>query len=152
MKPLVVEVPGLHTVSESNAHEDHWKRVKRVQAQHEAVLLCLDAAALRCPFPLPVEVTLTRYSAGHLDEFDNLPSSLKHVADAVAWWVRGKPGDRKQIGRADGDETEIRFRAVQEKVRRGVRGVRIEIAPARPRCAACCGLGRVDPSKETNAP
>jgi hypothetical protein len=121
---IVVEIPGLTTVSETNAHENHWHRVKRVRIQHDVVLKCLDSASPSPP-ALPVVVTLTRLSSGTLDTFDNLPSSLKHVADAVAWWLRGRVG---KIGQADRNESEIRFVAAQEKTRRGVKGVRVTIA------------------------
>ena len=121
---FVIDVPGLFTCSEDNAHESHWKKAARSKEQKRVVLLALDARSVRCPFPLPIRVTLTRLSFGTLDEFDNLPGSLKHVADAVAWWARGKVG---KIGQADRDARAIRFVARQEKCPKGQRGVRIQV-------------------------
>lgn len=128
---FVVLIPGLRTVSESNrSRHEHWAVTKkRVDEQHRIVDLHLRARSLRCPFPFPIDVTLTRISPGRLDSFENLPNALKHVADAVAWWAIGYVG---KIGQADRDENRIRFTARQEKQGRGVYGVRIEVAPRVP--------------------
>ena len=68
-----------------------------------------------CPkFPLPAVVTLTRCSAGTLDEHDNLRSALKSVVDGIA---------AKQ-GIPDNDPR-IEWRYAQEKCKRGTWAVRV---------------------------
>lgn len=59
-------------------------------------------------------VTLTRYSSGSLDPFDNLPSSLKNCVDGVA----------DALGIDDRDPR-VTWKAEQEKAPRGCFGVRI---------------------------
>lgn len=125
---VTIEILGLRTVAEINRsrHEHPMVKAKRVKDQHTVVAAALHSWSTRCPYPLPIDVTLTRLSSGRLDEFDNLPSALKAVADAVAYWARGSTG---RVGAADADAEAIRFRAAQERVPRGTWGVRIEIRP-----------------------
>jgi hypothetical protein len=118
-RALVVLVPGLRTVCEANRsrHEHRFTKAKRVKEQRHMVTLALQARAVRCPLQPPLQVVLTRFSAGSLDPFDNLPSSLKAVADAVAAWA----------GVDDRDPRVISFQARQAKAPRGTYGVRIEV-------------------------
>ena len=81
-----VTIPGLRTVCELNSHE-HWrKRQRRAREQHDIVGCILGpTAARRAIAQAPLVVTLTRIAPSRgLDEGDNLPSSQKHVRDAVA--------------------------------------------------------------------
>lgn len=72
-------------------------------------------------FVLPVEVTLTRIAPKSLDAHDNLPVSLKWIADQTATELTGI----KQAGRAD-DSKEITWKYQQRKGR--VREYAVEIA------------------------
>ena len=99
----------LKTVSEMNVRT-HWaSRAKRMKSARRT------AAAL-CPrSPLPVVVTLTRYSAGTLDD-DNLRSALKGARDGCA----------DALGCDDADPR-LRFEYAQEKCKRGHFGVRVTV-------------------------
>jgi hypothetical protein len=81
-----VPIPGLRTVCELNSHE-HWRnRQKRAKAQKNHVALVLRRTVTSLMMTAaPLEVTLTRIAPSNgLDVGDNLPSSQKHVRDAVA--------------------------------------------------------------------
>ncbi len=81
-----VPIPGLRTVCELNAHE-HWRsRHRRSTAQKDLVTLVLRrTVAPTMMLVAPLVVTLTRIAPSNgLDEGDNLPSSQKHVRDAIA--------------------------------------------------------------------
>jgi hypothetical protein len=80
---IALTIPGVRLVSEANAHEHHWNRVRRVTAQHATVGLVLRA---RRPPPVPCEVRVMRLAPASLDT-DNLQGSAKHVRDAVAAWL-----------------------------------------------------------------
>jgi hypothetical protein len=120
---MVVDVPGLRTVCEANRsrHEHRQVKAKRVRDQRAIVTMALQVRAVRCPLTPPLDVTLTRISAGTLDPFDNLPSALKAVADAVAAWA----------GVDDKDPAVIRFTAAQEKAKPKTYGVRIKVVERR---------------------
>lgn len=83
MSGIVLTVPGLELVSEANAHEVHWNRMRRAQKQHKAVDKVLSIA--RRP-ALPCEVRITRLAPQELDT-DNLDGSAKHVRDRIALWL-----------------------------------------------------------------
>lgn len=121
----------VHTVAETNRsrHEKWFTTKKRVDEQHNAVAHALRERSISCPWKPPVHVVLTRFSAGELDEFENLPSALKAVADAVAYWVMGSQAwaPKSKIGLADRFKSLISFEAKQQKCARGEFGVRIEI-------------------------
>ena len=72
----------IKTVNESNGQHGHWgAKSSRRKAQRAAVAILLRNKPLP---PLPVRITLTRISAGQLDEHDNLRGALKSIADEVA--------------------------------------------------------------------
>ena len=121
---MVIDVPGLRTVCEANRsrHEHRFTKAKRVKEQRVVVTLALQARAVRCPLQPPLHVVLVRQASGRLDPFDNLPSALKAVADAVAAWA----------GVDDRDDRVLRFEGRQERTKRGVYGVRIEVRERRP--------------------
>ena len=76
-QPVVEFTVPVRTVSEANGR-DHWRVKAKRTKQHRRW-----AAAL-CPrHALPCVVTMTRLSAGELDD-DNLRSALKAVRDGIA--------------------------------------------------------------------
>jgi hypothetical protein len=88
----------------------HWAaRARKVKAERQAAYLVTPRAELPCT------VTLTRLSAGELDD-DNVRGSLKGVRDGVA--------DRLGV---DDRDPRVTWNYAQEKVKRGTHGVRIEI-------------------------
>jgi len=105
---------AIKTVNESNGSHGHWGAKSARRASHRtAVWAQMSGKALPA---LPVAVTMTRISAGELDEHDNLRGSLKAVADQIA----------DQYGIKDKDKR-ITWQYAQEKAKRGVYGVRIRI-------------------------
>ena len=105
---LRVEVP-IRTVSEANQRE-HWTdRNRRKKSQQEATLLALHdfqvSSSLETMTRVDfvgegVDVHLTRYASRALDS-DNLVGSMKHVRDAIAYWLGiddGDPRVRYQVG------------------------------------------------------
>lgn len=110
----------LKTVSGMNARE-HWRkraaRVKNERAVTAWQLVNYQAHSLRPA--LPCVVTLTRIGPSNgLDPFDNLPSSLKGVADEIAAWL-GVDDRRSDL---------VRYECRQERGKEW--GVRIEFQPA----------------------
>jgi hypothetical protein len=100
---------AIRTVSEMNAR-GHWSaRARRMKAHRQAAYVYTSA------MPLPCVVTLTRVSAGTLDD-DNLRSALKGVRDGVA--------DR--LGCDDADPR-IRFEYGQVKGKRGEYAVLVDV-------------------------
>lgn len=103
------------TVNESNGQHGHWRtKSNRRKTQRNAVALSLRNRTLP---PLPVVVTLTRISAGQLDEHDNLRGAMKAIADQIA--------DHYALPDNDARFT---WQYAQEKCKRGTYGVRITIA------------------------
>lgn len=99
----------LRTVSEMNVR-CHWSaRAKRMKTARRT------AAALCPPATVPCVVTMTRYSAGTLDD-DNLRSALKGVRDGIA--------DR--LGVPDNSPA-VQWRYEQAACNRGIYGVFVEI-------------------------
>lgn len=125
----------VRTVAETNRsrHEPWYVTKKRVDEQHEAVAYALRARSFSCPWRPPLHVVMTRHSAGELDEFENLPSALKAVADAVAYWVMGGTAwaPKTKIGLADRFKSLISFEAKQQRCARGDFGVHISISRRR---------------------
>lgn len=99
----------LRTVSEMNVRT-HWAtRAKRMKtARRTAAALCPTAS-------LPCVVTMTRHSAGTLDD-DNLRSALKAVRDGIA--------DRLGV---DDASPAVQWRYEQAACKRGTYGVSVEI-------------------------
>lgn len=108
------------TVSEANrSRHEHWSSINaRASSQKEITTYKLRAAYVRCPFPLPLVVKLTRRGARLLDD-DNLRGALKAVRDAVARYLE-----------VDDKHSEIvRYDYAQELAGKRPCGVTIEIAP-----------------------
>lgn len=111
---VVVELP-IKTVGGLNARE-HWrKRAKRVRAERIAANFGIRSPKMPS---LPVVVTMTRLSAGKLDD-DNLQGACKAVRDGIA----------DAYGIPDNDPR-ITWRYNQERCERGKFGVRIEVEGA----------------------
>lgn len=113
-----IEIPGLKTVSEANAHE-HWrKRQVRAKAQRQSAFMHTHGHVRSDVSPLPATVTLTRLGPRKLDS-DNCAGAMKHVRDGVA----------DAIGVDDGDEGyDWQYRQEKSKTY----GVRIEIQTKAP--------------------
>jgi hypothetical protein len=103
---LRVSVP-VRTVSEANQRE-HWTvRNRRKKGQQEATLFVLCAvngdsilSTRAVAVWMGVDVHLTRYASRALDS-DNLVGSMKHVRDAIAFWIGVDDGDPRvgyQVG------------------------------------------------------
>jgi hypothetical protein len=117
MRPIVVDIPGLHLVSEANrASHEHWRvRQKRAKAQRACVGLHVRACFGGSNITLPLKVTIFRIGPRRLD-WDNAVGSAKHTIDAVA----------KELGVNDNDPR-ISWDVQQEKGPYAVR-IRIEAA------------------------
>lgn len=102
----------IRTLSELNTR-GHWSaRARRMKAHRLAAYVGTPVV------PLPCVVTLTRVSAGTLDD-DNLRGALKGVRDGVA--------DR--LGCDDADPR-LRFEYAQARGKRGEFAVLVEVRPA----------------------
>jgi len=115
---FVVLVPGLRLVTLTNgAQFARYAKHKIKRLQEEAVVPCLHARSLRCPFVPPMVVTITRQAPARMDS-DNVVASAKYVRDCIARW----------IGIDDRHDDLVEYVVRQEQTPRGVYGVRIEIA------------------------
>ncbi|MEO8021094.1 hypothetical protein [Polaromonas sp.] len=103
----------LKTVSLLNMREHFRVTAKRKKAHREAVGWA--TAGIKPP-ALPVTVTLTRVSPGTLDAHDNLPSSMKNLVDGIADWLG-----------VDDADSRVTWRYAQEKCKRGMFGVVVEV-------------------------
>lgn len=108
----------LRTVSELNSSQ-HWTvKSKRHKSQKIKTKTVLKKEIQ--DVTLPCHIKLTRFAPQLLDAFDNLPSSLKYVVDAICELLI--PG--LAIGRADGDKR-ISISCYQEKARK--HSIKVEI-------------------------
>lgn len=110
---LKVELP-LKTVSLLNMREFFRVSAKRKATHRETTRLLLKG---KTPPALPVTVTLTRISAGTLDEHDNLPSAFKHIVDEIAVWLGIDDADKR-----------VTWKYAQQKCKRGTFSVIVEVA------------------------
>ena len=110
----------IKTASESNCSEHYHVKGKRHALQKRWVTTAFKKE--RPTITLPCKITLTRIAPRSLDAHDNLPSSLKWVADAVAENII--PG--KATGRAD-DSKELSWEYSQKKGKPRQYAVMIEI-------------------------
>ena len=113
--PLIkmnITIP-LKTVSLLNQREAWQVTAKRKKLHRDVVTRHLEGF----PKPtLPATIFLTRIAPGRLDPHDNLPSSMKHVVDAIAAWIGVDDGDGR-----------LRWLYDQKKAPKGIYAVRIEI-------------------------
>ncbi len=108
-----VLIPGLHVVSESNAHE-HWrKRQKRAKGQRGIVALIMRANATKPS--IPCTIRLVRIAPRKLDQ-GNIAAAFKHVQDGCADW----------LGIDDRHDDLVKYEYLQEQKSK-THGVRIEI-------------------------
>ena len=108
MKTIVNWQLPIKTASEGNSSENHFVKAKRHRIQKRRIT---DQFLKERPkITFPCRVILTRIAPRSLDSHDNLPMSLKWVADAIAENLI--PG--KAVGRAD-DSKEITWEYRQKK-------------------------------------
>lgn len=132
---LLLELPGVELKSEANERGHSIARSRRVAEQRAAVESTLRTMG-GAPPVLPAVVCITRVAPRALDS-DNLASACKAVRDAVALWLVPveqvvRTGALRGTVRTVGDDRDARveWRTAQDE---GPHGVRIEIAPTRPR-------------------
>lgn len=109
------------TISEANrSRHEHWSSINaRADAQKQITTLVLRTKlAVRCPWPPPLTVTLTRVGPRLLDD-DNLRGSLKAVRDAVARWLEIDDRHRELVA----------YEYEQRLAGKGRVGVEIEVGP-----------------------
>lgn len=113
---IVVEIPGVHLVSEANQRGHTIAKAGRVRTQRTAVLQTLRTIAGDVP-ALPCRVAITRVSPGQGLDTDNLVGSAKACRDGVAEW----------LGIDDGSDV-VEWFVCEE---RGPWAVRVEVVPVR---------------------
>ena len=92
----------IKTVNPVNGAHGHWRKVARIRKSQR------QTARLLTPrFEMPAVVTMTRLSAGVLDD-DNLRPALKSVRDGIA----------DKLGIADNDPR-VTWRYAQQRCKRG---------------------------------
>lgn len=99
----IVDVPGLKLVALANQREHFRVSTQRKALHRHVVTLALQALVgarerLRIDRALEtcgVEVEVCRSGPRKLDAHDNLPSSCKHVVDAVAAWLCVDDADQR---------------------------------------------------------
>lgn len=90
---ILITMKGLCLVSELNERE-HWRtRSARKAYQQDLVARALGGFE---PPPAPVRVEVVRVGPVALDAADNLPSSVKHLADGIARWAGVDDGDAER--------------------------------------------------------
>lgn len=120
MKTIINFQLPIKTASESNCSEHYHVKNKRHTLQKRWVKTAFKKENPN--ISLPCKITLTRIAPRSLDAHDNLPMSLKWVADGVAENII--PG--KAAGRAD-DSKEISWEYKQKKGQTREYAVIIEI-------------------------
>lgn len=119
MKKISWKIP-IKTVSEANSSE-HWtKKAKRHKSQKDRIKwqFRIEPPSIA----IPCDVLLTRIAPRFLDVHDNLPGSLKYIADSLAECITGD----YRPGRAD-DCKEITWTYAQQKGKVREYAVLIEI-------------------------
>lgn len=100
----------IKTENPLNGQHGDWRRTAGIRRRQRT------NARLLCPlFTMPAVVTMTRCSAGTLDD-DAVPGALKSVRDGIA--------DR--LGIADNDPR-VQWRYSQEKCKRGTWAVKVRV-------------------------
>jgi hypothetical protein len=108
MKTIINWQLPIKTASESNCSEHYHVKTKRHILQKRWVKTAFKKEKPK--INLPCKITLTRIAPRSLDSHDNLPMSLKWVADAIAENII--PG--KAAGRAD-DSKELTWEYRQKR-------------------------------------
>lgn len=93
-RPIIVNIP-IKTGSGLNDRM-HWrKRARFVRSERDtACMMVKPQLAMLDRSPLPAIVTITRHSAGTLDD-DNLQGALKSVRDGIADALGVKDNDKR---------------------------------------------------------
>lgn len=87
MTPITARLP-LKTESLNVLLDMHWRaRIKLAKMHRTYAMHSMRAKASPSSIVLPIVVTLTRYSAGTLDD-DNLIGACKAIRDGIADWLR----------------------------------------------------------------
>ncbi len=121
----------IKTVPESNRGGEHYiTKSKRHRTQKEAIWCALHNKSL--DIQLPCDIKLTRIAPRSLDSHDNLPLSMKWLADQICEYIF--PG--KAAGRAD-DTDEVKFIYDQEKGQPKQYAVKVTIYQRKECCCAC---------------
>lgn len=118
---IVLDFRGMRLVTLSNGPQ--WVKFARHSAiakQKKLVTDALNARSLACPWLPPLDVVITRFAPGTMDD-DNLTIAGKGVRDAVARWIGINDKLRALVG----------YRVCQAKTKRGEYSVRIVIMPRR---------------------
>jgi hypothetical protein len=104
------------TANESNGSHQHYRVVTR-RRKHIRAETTRAAVESGCPVPAPpLVVTITRHSAGVLDD-DGLRSATKSVRDGVAKWL-GVDDKRREL---------VAYEYAQSPCKRGLGWVTVEI-------------------------
>jgi hypothetical protein len=120
MKTILTWQLPIKTASEANSSE-HWcKKAKRHKLQKRWIAAVFHRE--KPQLTLPCHVVLSRIAPRELDYHDNLPCSLKYIADSIAEQITGN----YIPGRAD-DSKEITWEYKQEKGKPKEYAVKIEI-------------------------
>lgn len=110
----------IKTVNPVNGSHGHWRTTAAIRKRQRQTTFLLAPK-----FDIPAVITLTRVSAGVLDD-DNLRPALKSVRDGIA----------DKLGIADNDPR-VTWRYAQQKCKRGTWAVRVTVEAPESRCATC---------------
>lgn len=118
---MITVILPLHTHNSTN-NRRHWRFVwTRSKRERGTAAMLVRNQLVRNGVKPPAVVTITRLSAGELDD-DGLRSALKSVRDGIA----------DAFGVDDSARSPLRFEYAQEKCKRGAYAVRVEIVPVAP--------------------
>lgn len=116
---MITVVLPLHTINQMNGTHHHWRTVSsRRKRERGTAAMLVRNQLVRNGVKLPAVATITRLSAGELDD-DGLRSALKSVRDGIA----------DAFGVDDSAKSPLRFEYKQERCKRGAYAVRVEIVP-----------------------
>jgi hypothetical protein len=90
---IVLVVPKVHMLSESNTRGYWTKHFKRHQAQRSEFNLIVSALVKGVDYP--VRVDLTYHSVGRMMDQGNIGAAFKHIQDGIADAIGVDDGDRK---------------------------------------------------------
>jgi hypothetical protein len=116
--PWEIRVP-LRITGPNGSHGHYHAAAAKRRTERSATRAVLQVNHGTIPPALPLVVTITRLSAGTMDE-DNLAAGCKSVRDGVSDWL-GLKSDRTPG---------LTWRYAQERAPRGTYAVRVEIARA----------------------
>ena len=89
--PVMLTLDPFRLDSVGNLRE-HWaQKARRTKHQRSTVYRWLQQGyGLRCPFSVPLTITLTRIAPRFLDATDNLPMACKAVMDGISDYLVGE--------------------------------------------------------------